>query len=124
MNPLPERLTLSALKVHLDAIERSIERETQVISDRFTGVDRTISDNLEALNKVDNKVDEQDDAINQLRLDMEQKFGLMERAQFEAERRVRTEAEQQRLSRNRWIVGTVIATGVSVIGLILDLLKG
>ena len=121
---MPERLTLSALKVHLDAIERSIERETQVISDRFTGVDRTISDNLEALNKVDNKVDEQDDAINQLRLDMEQKFGLMERAQFEAERRVRTEAEQQRLSRNRWIVGTVIATGVSVIGLILDLLKG
>ena len=112
------------MKVLLDAIEKSIERERQVTSDTFASVRREIADAVEDQNKIEEKVDEQQTEINQLRLDIEEKFGQLERAQFEAERRVQTDNERQRVSRNRWIIGTVIATGVSVIGLILDLLKG
>lgn len=104
-------------KVSPDVLEERIKSVDEKYGRMLGNVEKDIQD-------LEGKVDGQTNAFNQLKLDLIDEMSDIRLAQEQGERRVMTDIEKARVSRNRWIIGTAFASVIGVLGLIVDILKG
>lgn len=100
----------------------------EALAERLKGVDQMALQRHETLEKcvedLEGDFKTLDQRVDGLELLMTQKFGDMETARVEGERRILTENEKNRISRNRWVIGTMGTGAIAAIGWVIDLLKG
>lgn len=121
MDPLPEKVTIGTLVERIEGIVRLQQERHNNVTEQISDLEEDF-ETFET--KVDKEIEETNEKIGALELHISEKFGALELAAVTAERRIQTENEKNRISRNRWMIGTVLTVATAALGLIVDLLKG
>lgn len=118
---MPEKVSPGVLEERINNLVRSAEAETKRIDQKIYELDRK----YERINEnVEEDLEKMADNFSDLKIEMINEMSDIRIAQEQGERRVMTDIEKSRISRNRWIIGTAFASVIGVLGLILDILKG
>lgn len=120
MRKLPERLTPQTLDERLKGARELFEERFEHLDEKYDRWHSSTTDDIDALKDELRAVDDKVDAVEK-KIDKE--LAAIQLAQEQGKVAMLQEADKQRISRTRWMIGTVIAVLSLGVSIIMDILK-
>ena len=117
---LSEQLTPQVLEERLKASRELLNEKIGNLDEKY---DRWNTSLVEEIDEVKACLEESDSKIDKFESDFNQKVNDIKLAQEQGKVAMLQEADKQRISRTRWMIGTVIAVLSLGVSVIMDILK-
>lgn len=120
MRKLPERLTPQTLEERLKAARELFEERFENLDEKYDRWHSSTTGDLDGLREELGKVR---DRVGDVEKKLAQEVSDIKIAQEQGKVAMLQEADKQRISRTRWMIGTVIAVLSLGVSIIMDILK-
>lgn len=117
---LSEQLTPQVLEERLRSSQSLLAEKLENLDEKYDRWNTSLGEEIDEVNAC---LKETDERIDKFETDFNQKVNDIKLAQEQGKVAMLQEADKQRISRTRWMIGTVIAVLSLGVSVIMDILK-